>query len=117
MGKLALLISIVLTVFCAGCTTGNIGSFADRTFFDESEYENIRVLGPITGESSQTMVLYLFPYKAPPSTKEAMNNALLEREGTVFLGNVAVESRQKFYIGYSQLRTIVTGTAYTAERK
>ena len=115
--EVMLLITFVLLVSCIGCTTGNIGSFSDTTFFDKSSYTDIRALGSVQGESSQTMVLYLFPYKTPPTTKEAMNNALAKYDDTVFLGNVAIESRQKFYIGYSRLHTIVTGTAYTAERK
>ena len=106
----------VLTTLCAGCATGHLGTFSETTFFDRSEYTNFRALGPVQGENCQTMVLYVFPYQSPPSTVEAMHDALAKYENAVFLGNVAVERHQKWLIGYSRICTMVTGTAYTADR-
>jgi hypothetical protein len=109
-------IFVILALLFTGCATGNLISFSENTFFDRSEYTNIRELGPVLGESSQTMVLYLFPRYLPASTTDAMQDALSQYDNTVFLANVAIENRNKVYVGYSRTCTLVTATAYTADK-
>jgi hypothetical protein len=107
--------ALVAVAVLAGCSTGNLGTFSETTFFDPGQSTNIRELGPVQGESCQTMVLYVFPHDAPPSTQDAMQKALSQNNGTVFLANVSVERRQHWHIGYSRVCTLVMGTAYAAE--
>jgi len=113
---LTLCIFVISALLFTGCATGNLISFSENTFFDSSKYTNIRELGPVQGESSQTMVLYLFPRYLPASTTDAVQDALSQYDNTVFLANVAIENRNKVYVGYSQVCTLVTATAYTADR-
>jgi len=112
----AALTALVVGPVLTGCSTGNLGSFSETTFFDSSRAKNVRELGPVQGESCQTMVLYVFPKDTPASTQEAMQKALSAQDGAVFLANVSVERRQYWHVGYSEVCTLVTGTAYAAER-
>jgi hypothetical protein len=108
-------VGVALTAVSTGCATGHFGEFSVSTFYDPNLYTHIRELGPVQGESCQTKVLYVFPWRSPPSTLDAIEQALSQRDGAVFLGNVSVERHEHWHIGYSRLCTLVTGTAYAAE--
>lgn len=113
--KTGILISLVF--FCAGCATGNHGTFSETTFFDKNKYSNFHELGDVRGESCQAIILYVFPYENPPSTMEALDDAMDEYDSTVFIGNVSIETRTEWLVGYSKVCTLVTGTAYSAKEK
>ena len=110
-------LATVLSVIFYGCTTGRYGSFTGKTFIDEEKYTDFKMLGPVSGESCQTRVLYTFPKGNPPTTAEALSIARNQYSATAFLSDVTVEMRIKWHIFYSEECIVATGVAYSAEEK
>ncbi len=99
------------------CTSGRHGSFVEKTYIDQEEYANFKLLGPVSGESCQTRTLYVFPKSDPASTAEALRAAKNQYDSTAFLADVAIETYIRWYFLYSEECTVVTGVAYSAEIK
>ena len=114
MRNLIIFMAILISVSLWGCTTGRQGAFTEKTFIDELKYTDFKRLGPVSGESCQTRVLYTFPKADPPTTAEALSKAKKQFSATVFLADVSVETHIKWYIFYSEECIVVTATAYTA---
>ncbi|MBC2717613.1 MAG: hypothetical protein HF978_20110 [Desulfobacteraceae bacterium] len=108
---------VVCSLALFGCSVGIHGTFAHRTYFDESRYKNYRKLGFVRGESCQTKIFYAFPYSDPSSTEEALRKAEEQYDNTIFLTDIAIENHTKWYFPYSKSCTVVTGIAYTAEKE
>ena len=110
-------LAALLSVILYGCTTGRYGSLIERTYVDEQNYTDFRRIGPVSGESCQTRVLYTFPKGNPPTTAEALSIARNQYSATAFLSDVSVEMRIKWHIFYSEECIVATGVAYSAEEK
>ena len=85
----------------AGCNTGFHGSFASNTYIPAEYSGNSDRIGPVTGQSCQTKVLYLFPLGPAPSTDEAIQSAKDQYEGTTYLTDVSIDDRINWEFGYS----------------
>ena len=107
--------ALLLVVLLVGCSTGERWSFSQRTYFDTNAYVNPRKLGSVRAESCQTNVLYLFPYGKAATATKAIAEARVQRQGTVFLADMAVEKVTKVRFLYSIECVVVTATAYTAD--
>ena len=96
-----LYLSIFAFLLLVGCNTGFHGSFVQNTYIYEEDGINSELIGPVTGQSCQTKVLYLFPLGPAPSTDEAVQFAKDQYEGTKYLTDVSIDDRVKWEIGYS----------------
>jgi len=93
--------SISVLLLLVGCNTGFHGSFAPNTYIYKEDGINSELMGPVTGQSCQTQVLYLFPLGPAPSTDEAVQSAKDQYKGTKYLTDVSIDDRVKWEFGYS----------------
>ena len=93
--------SISVLLLLVGCNTGFHGSYVPNTYIYKEDGINSELMGPVTGQSCQTQVLYLFPLGPAPSTDEAVRSAKDQYEGTKYLTDVSIDDRTKWEFGYS----------------
>jgi|GEM_PF-1318339 len=90
---------MILPILLIGCSTSNHGSFTASSYTG-SENPKRESLGKVTGESSQTWVLYLFPYGNSPSTNEAIQDAKSKITETEYLTDISIDDDSYWSIGY-----------------
>lgn len=94
-------LSIPALLLLVGCNTGFHGSFIPNTYIYNENGVTSELIGPATGQSCQTRVLYLLPLGPAPSTDEAVRSAKDQYEGTKYLTDVSIDDRTKWEFGYS----------------
>ena len=93
--------SLSALLLLVGCNTGFHGSFIPNTYINKEDVVNSELIDPVTGQSCQTKVLYLFPLGPAPSTDDAVQSSKDQYEGTKYLTNVSIDDRVKWQFGYS----------------
>jgi len=102
----------LLLCFFAGCTTANHGTFVPSTYVEQDSDVQGQMISEVTGISSQTWFLYIFPLGEPPSTSKAISDAKSKYEGTKYLTDLAIDDRMYWGFGYSQQVISVEAKAY-----
>ncbi|MEI6857869.1 hypothetical protein [Psychrilyobacter sp.] len=74
--------------------------------------DNTEKIGPVKGRNCQTMMLYIFPRGASPSTNEAIESAKNQQQGTKYITDITIDDRIEWKIGYSIQCITVEGTAH-----
>lgn len=112
MCKNSLLGCMLFLLFLSSCATSNHGTFVSSTYVEQNEKTGAKVAGKVTGESSQSWFLYIFPLGEAPSTNEAILDAKSKIEGTKFLTDLSIDDRTYWRFGYSEQVVKVEATAY-----
>ena len=108
MKYVILLFVLILT---AGCKTGTHGTFVPSTYIEHKEkVENVS-LGEVKGYSEQIWLLYFLPIGDSPSTKKAIEDAILKNKDAKYLSNVSIDDKIDWYFGYSKRVIKVEGDA------
>lgn len=95
--------NIAILAFCllvSGCATGLHGTYIPNSYIDKNANIKGERLGKVTGISSQTWILYLFPMSDSPSTSNAINDAKQKVKGTKYLSDVSIDDRVIWSVGY-----------------
>lgn len=101
--KLAALALINTCVLVSACSTGDLqGSFIPHSYIDPNGNFRGELIGHVTGTSTQTLVLYVFPLGDAPSLDEAMDDAMGKLPGTNYLTDISIDDRTEWGIGYSK---------------
>ena len=101
----------LFVLILTGCRTGNHGTFVPSTYIEDKEkVENVS-LGTVKGHSEQIWFFYILPIGDSPSTKEALEDALLKNKEAKYLSNVSIDDRIDWYVGYRKLVIKVEGDA------
>jgi hypothetical protein len=108
---------IVLSALLSACTVGLHGSFVDRSYIPKGQERPGVLLGKVHGTSCQKKVLYLFPQGEAVGTDDAISDALSQREGTDYLGDISIDTTNHFGFGYSISCMEVDAEAYTLGNK
>ena len=93
---------VVLNLALSACTTGLHGNFVAHSYIDHNANPQGEALGHVSGVSSQTWFLYIFPIDESPSTGEAINDAMNKIAGTKYLSNITIDDREIWQFGYSE---------------
>lgn len=110
-----LYLELILFLTLCGCSTANHGTFVRSTYVEPGKNETGSFLGNVTGESSQTWVLYIFPSGEAPSTTKAISDAQSKITGTEYLVDLSIDDSMYWGIGYSRQVIKVEGKAYKLE--
>ena len=102
----------ILSAVLAGCSTADHGTFVTHTYIDRPDSQKGEKLGHVTAESSQTWFLYFFPWGEQPSTHQAILMAKEKQDGTSYLGDVSIDHKTLWRIGYLKQIITVEGDAY-----
>ncbi len=104
--------AVSLLFIFTGCTTANHGTFVPSTYVQKEADVRGKMIGEVTGVSSQTWVLYIFPLGKAPSTSKAISDAKSKYEGTKYLTDLSIDDRIYWGVGYSQQVISVEAKAY-----
>ena len=104
--------ALTLCLVLSGCATGGLnGTFVPQTYIDDESNIKGESLGSVSGESSQTWFLYLFPVGDAPSTGNAIQDAKNQINGTEYLSDVSIDNRILWKLGYRELVITVDAEA------
>lgn len=107
-----LLIYLTVLLLISGCSTANHGTFVTSTYHDEPSQGGGILLGEVTGESSQTWFLYIFPLGGAPSTSKAIADATAKFADTAYLTDLSIDDRTHWGVGFSHQVISVEAKAY-----
>jgi hypothetical protein len=91
---------ILFPLLLSGCATGLHGNYVPHTYIDKGTDVKGESIGNVSGVSSQTWVLYVFPLDDSPSTDKAIQDAKGKINGTKYLSDVSIDDRTIWGIGY-----------------
>ncbi|MBW7469511.1 hypothetical protein QQF73_11370 [Marinobacter sp. M216] len=101
--KLTSLAIVCGCLLLSACATRDMqGSFIPHSYIDPKGEFQGELIGHVSGTSSQTLVLYIFPVGDAPSLDEAMDDAMSKIPGTKYLTNISIDDRTVWGIGYSR---------------
>ena len=89
-----------MMLFLSGCATGLHGNYVPHTYIDKGANTKSEFIGKVSGVSSQTWFLYVFPIGDSPSTNKAIHNAKNKVKGTKYLSDVSIDDRIIWKFGY-----------------
>ncbi|BCS96918.1 hypothetical protein DSLASN_25500 [Desulfoluna limicola] len=112
MHKLKSVVSVMVLFLLCSCATSNHGTFVASTYTAPSDKTSYKPAGKVTGESTQTWFLYIFPVGDSPSTNSAIQDAKSQIEGTKFLTDLSIDDKTYWKFGYSEQAVKVEATAY-----
>ena len=104
--------AILAVLLLSACSTGTHGSFVPNTYISSQDSSKPVKLGPVSGRSCQTLVLYFFPSGPAPSTFEAMKDARGQYEDAKYLVDVSIDNDSEWFLGYSKECISVEAIAY-----
>jgi hypothetical protein len=93
---------LLISLLFSGCATGVHGDFVPHTYIDKGANPKGESIGNVSGLSSQTWFLYIFPLGESPSTDKAIDDAMGKINGTNYLSNMSIEGRVVWGIGYKK---------------
>jgi len=104
---------LIILLLLTGCSTAKHGSFVTSTYISNNDsQDNIKEIGIVKGSSYQTMMFYVFPMGAAPSTNEAIQSAKNQYPGIKYISDISIDDRVEWKIGYSIQSITVEGTAH-----
>jgi len=104
MHTLKSFVSVMVLFLLCSCATSNHGTFVASTYTEPSDKTSCKPASKVTGESTQTWVLYIFPVGDSPSTNSAILDAKSQIEGTKFLTDISIDDKTYWKFGYSARR-------------
>ena len=103
---------IVTTMSLSACTTSLHGTFVTTSYVPPGTDNALEPLGPVTGKSCQTRILYLFPEGDAVSTDAAIKDAVGQYQGASYLTDIAIDDQTTWGFGYAVQCIIVNAVAY-----
>lgn len=105
--KLFVLAAVFFTFIVSGCAHGPGGIAPSTTPLEGKEYD---ILGPAKGSDSNVCLLGILPITTSNDTRHAIASALKSSGGDALI-NVTVERVYRYWILWSNTKTLVYGDA------
>lgn len=112
MLRLKYILCALLLVVLTSCTTANHGTFVSSTYVAADDEAGSKMIGEVTGKSSQTWFLYVFPIGPAPSTSKAISDAKSKHKATKYLTDLSIDDQIYWKFGYSQRVILVEANSY-----
>ncbi len=104
------LVLVATSLLLNACTTGLHGNFIEKSHIPPQATGE--ELGLVSGKSCQLAPLYIFAWGDPATTKDAIQDALQQRQGTLYLANIGIDDRVEWGVLFARECIYVDALAY-----